>query len=639
MPFYLAIPRKTGPGSQAGTGRSQYQRTSPSRLVLTLLTKPVSWPASVLSSDLGFLAYCRNLATIGGPQVISSVNRRSYFPDVPLHDSIPILYPDLMCQFKGRTPDHVQTRLEEMGGTLERFPQLGNREAYLVKRPTFETFQESVAFPNILEGARPPFDAITPDGVMALWTITTRITVGAVLANVIARVNTGEGDEILFMMSSDEIDLDDSTLLPPISDEEMGVSQEKGKEKAVEREEGEEDDTTEWNRCKDAYYKLLHYTPNPVQVFGSAADIPVGPGLFLPYESNYSQPDEGAINLFLSRFYRISVQNVEEADTELDDLMRYWIVEIASTTMGQYLAHMITVLDLALRGGLGVFFIFRDDSTYEGAVLRGVFTVKQVGMAGMGSLNATDLAADVAQYGFHATSVRGIVELMNSPVEPREIRTLRELQGIVMGTGAPSGQTKNRIEKLLQSVSFNERPLTLTFPSFETVFALLSDSVGMIPNTLYLHRNDFFSEMRTQLILSAFGDRVPCLSYGGVTRLRASRKIGKSTSDLPARSNDPPSTFQFKTISMAGALPLWNTMMQTGIISTDTSSRIPGSRVLTGQVKVKMWASLADFLDSTVTEKGSSTIVPDRKLGDEGQKRGQTDDLVNDRRKRMRSFF
>jgi hypothetical protein len=638
MPFYLAIPRKTGSGSGAGTGRSQYQRTSPSRLVITVLSRPVSWPASVLISDLGFLAFCRQKAYESGPQIISSLNRRPFFPNLHLNEAIPIHHPDLMVQFKGAIPDSVQSRIEELGGTLERFPQLGNKEAYLIRNPTGATYREALQFPNVNHLARPPFDAITPDGAMAMYTIATRITAGASLTNVISRVNAGEDREVYFQMGSDAIELDDDTLQPVNPEVDMEGPSGKGKGP----EEGEVtggDKSSWWDRSRGSYYKLFLQKPDIERVYGDASAIPVGPGLFLPFESNYSQPDEGAINLFLSRFYRISVQDSEETDKELDDLMRYWVVEIANTRMGQYLAHMITTLDLALRGGLGVFFIFRADATYEGAILRGEFTLKQVGLGGAASCSATELVADIATYGFHATSVREIVQIVDPDHDPTMVSTLRGLREIVMRNGMPSGQTKNRVEKLLQSVSFNEKPMTLTFPSFETVFTLLSDPAGEIPRDLYLHRNDFFSEMRTQLILSAFGDRIPCLSYGGVTRLRASRKTGKSTSDIPARPNDPPSTFQFKTIPMAGALPLWNAMMQTGIIATDTTTRINGSRVLTGPVKVKLWTSLADFLDATVVEKGTVPEIPARRVGDEGQKRKQTDEGAEDRKKRMRSFF
>jgi hypothetical protein len=634
MPFYLAIPRKSGAGSEAGTGRSQFQRTSPSRLVLTIMSKPQSWVASVLSSDISFLAHSIQKRVESGRQVTTSLDRRSFFPEIRISDSLPIFYPDIMIHFGGAVSDNVRGRLEELGASLDRFPQLGNKEAYLLRSPTSDIIPEILRFPNINNKSRPPFDAITPDGILALYTIVTRITAGAKIANVIWRVGDGDERGLLMFPDSDTRNIYDGTLLEKEGDEQMDKDQ---------REEGELSNAGEefssWESPQGTFFKLIIGNLIDEATFGPATEIPVGPGLFLPFEPNYSQPDEGAINLFLSRFYRISVQDPEDADEELDDLMRFWVTEIANTKMGQFLAHMITSLDLALRGGVGVYFIFRDNSTYEGSVLRGEFSLKQVGMSVVTSQSATELAEDVASFGFHATSVREIVELMDADLDFKGFETLRSLRSLVYRDGAPSGQMRNRIEKLLQNVSFNEKPLTLTLQSFEKIYGLLANPIVLVPNDLYLHRKDFFTEMRVQLILSAFGNRIPCLSYGGQTKLRASRKLGKGTSDISPRAPEPPSTFQFKMIDMAGAIPLWNAMMTSGIISTDTTTRVPGSRVITGLAKRSHWESLAVFLDQVVIEKGTVPNIPDRRIGDEGQKRGATDDGAEGRKKRLRSFF
>jgi len=600
--------------------------------MLVVLAAGSSWIYSVIMSAFPLVTrlFFQSVAD-RAPVMDNSTSTRSFFPSIKVAESIPCVWPAVAVSFKGRIPTEVEEKLMEWGADIQKIG--GNRsDSYLLSSPTLDQLGELLRFKNLDVSFQTPVGHISPLAIPTLFTLVTRITVALRVVNFIYR--TTVDDDLLEVSPADEGTQRDTGRVIPAGGggEDDGMGEEGEIQVHNERKEFFGDDSMGMFFRVDTL--AVDLPPN----YGPSDALPPTPGLLIPFETNYAGTDPLAINTFIRNFSNICIQDPLAADEEIDELIQYWVKEICRTDLGDRLAHIMTILDMAIRGRTGVYLIFRPDDHYGGSVLCGShFMLKQPGVGITDSCDQQTLEQDIRLYGFHETAVRAILLLIGSDVEVKDVRTMRHLRELVMEHGEPSGNIRNQIEKQLQKVSFIERPLGVHSTSLATTFNLLSDPSVVLPSGLYLHREDFFAIDRVRLVLSAFGKRVPSFSYGGVRR-RATARIGKGTAGIEEYSATPPLVLQTKSIPMQTAVPHWNSMMQTGIVSSDFQTRTDGSRVFTGSDKAKVWRDLGEFLEKTVKAPGTAgpSIAP---TGELGQKRRETDAPSGGREKRMRSFF
>jgi len=563
---------------------------------------------------------------------VDEIDSTFFYPEPRVVDSLPLLWPNVAINFSTRPREDVLRFIEECGATSER---IGNNkfETWTVVRPDIDMLQGLSTIPEVNLALRVPNNSISPFGLSQLVILNTR------LATILQYVNaaydnslTGSNFEVRHNCDAKARGCRTHKEKVVVGDAPMGVDGEEGE--VVEAEEL----TRDWETISDSYFEVLSLMRNAPKSWGSVEERPVGPGFFIPYEPNYAQPDPSGIKSLVQRFSRLFYVDRSSAATSIDQLLNAWVTEIQTTEVGMHLAHLMASLEIAVSGGFGIYALFRGDGVYEGSVLRGEGVLMQVGMVPETSKSATDLTNDITSYGFHATSLAAVLQSVDSDVEPSEITSMRELREVVMAGGMPSGSTKNMVEKHLKNLYFPDKPLGINKNSLSLVFGWLRNPTAVIPTATFLHRDDFFTEDRTRLVLSAFGTDIPCFSFGGPQTIRATPKIGKGTLGVSEYRAEPPTILQVVKMPMATALPRWNAMLQTGVITTNTTQRISDSRAFSGREKGEMWTSLRELLDETVVERGIPQPAVDNKRGEVGQKR-RRDDRDDEGRATLMSRF
>lgn len=565
---------------------------------------------------------------------LRSNNHPFFFPKITIGDSFPVQWPEVVVSFEGRPQDVDITALEEMGASLEKVP--GRKaETYVVKNPSINALEVIVGMNRLSRSFVAPQGQIAADSVLTMIGLVTRINAAADVVNMIYATRQYKNTGICaFGFPDSEGETYDIT---------GGFVREiQEKDKEMEVEEGETKEELFFYEASTPTVMLScdASIATPHVCFGNAANIPGDEsGILIPFETNYSQIDPLAITGFLRNFMTLCVVDPSEADTELSDIVSAWTKAISRTSLGEQLAHMMATLDIAVRSQSGIYFIFREDGHYDGCVLLGShMTLKQPGVELYGAMSPDDLRKDVEEYGFHSTAVRAVLAAVQSETPLNEVMSLRHLREIVWKDGEPSGLIKNQIGKLLPKIAFNERPLPVHPGSLEQILQLLaSPQDSLIPNTLYLHREDFFANDRDGLVLSAFGSRVPSFMYGA-TKLRATSVNVPGYATLPPYSPVPPSTLQIQFVPMRTALPQWQALLRTGIVNLEVQTKLAGSRVFAGEMKSRVWNMLNTYLTQSieVRKPTTSTVVY---TGELGQKRKGSDDEGDAKRKKKSLLF
>jgi hypothetical protein len=585
--------------------------------MISCFTGKVGWfPKILMESPVDTLRLLDHVIGRGRVGKVVMSLQPTHFTRIPLGDAIPFSLPPLSVAFSGNAPIGVQEDVEEMGGTFERI-STSRKDTYLIPRPTISDYQKATTFPHIDQNHVAPRSHISVPSIVTFFKLQTRLTASVRHVNLVAQERENPG-VFEWVEDGDTVDRSNAGLRPVA---EVPVSP-----SAMQQEEGQVDEvTTSWTIGNDEMpHLLLNYDALRMDrvFFGGVDRLPQSPGLFIPFEANYSQSDVSGLTGYLQRYRGIFIDSPDNAMNEISDIMYDWTTEICKTLSGERMAHLMKCLEMAAQMYCGIYVVMRPGGVYEGSVLLGEdIVVKQMGMKPAVASTAIDLEEELESFGFHAICLRRVLETMNAEVTT-EVGGMRQLRDIVMRNGMPSGTQRNTIEKLIPNLSFDERPLVVNPNTLTSIFDLLSSS-GEIPQDLYLGFESFFDIGRTHLILAAFGEMAPSFSFGG-TRLRATARVGKGTSQIDAYSTSPPAVLQTKAVPLKAAVPQWNSMMQSGIISTDTKTRVTGSRVYLAQAKASVWTSLGAFLDKTVIVP--ETAVPPVEAG--SSKRRREDDGV-----------
>jgi len=343
--------------------------------------------------------------------------------------------------------------------------------------------------------------------------------------------------------------------------------------------------------------------------------------------------------MFCSRFQDCLTTNGDDDDEIEDAITHYWVREIRNTIFGEHLAHIMKALDIAAQTGSYLYCLFRPGSHYDGCIIyaRPEVKISKVGEETYRPLEEAQLLQEFKEFGFHGALLEDIVRLCEIQAPVEEITTLRRLQRLVLAGGEPSGHTRNQVSKKISRLAFAEKPEGINASSLDKIFNLLS-SDGPIPDDLYLHHSEFWTENRTKSILSCFGQMVPSFFVGN-QKILATSVSGKNAQKAAPYSSAKPPCLQVKSLPLASAAIHWESMMQGGWMMANTNP-VPGGRVFRSQEGVNVWKSLGVFLNKTVTrysERIQKELVDEgRKIA--GKKRGPDDDDGRDAKRREFSF-
>jgi len=548
---------------------------------------------------------------------------QAYTPKIPFVAQVPFPLPPLSIAFNRSARDGVLVDVEEMGATLERIAS-EKREVYLLSHPNEEQYITASSFPHIDDTHNPTFGFISVPGIAAFLTLRRALTQALNFVNLVHE-QAHLGQPFSFLPGG-IVEKVAERVLEEAQDEEM----EEGETQELKGPIPEGDYFTGIDTPGTLRLAFRKLPKHPI--LGNASSVPQAPGIFIPYEANYAQTDLAIIMTFLQRFRGYCIEDVAESDIETNDLMYSWIGELAKTSSGGKMAHMMKCLEIAIQGHNGLYVVTRANRDYDGCVILGECSLKQVGMKLVEHSSSVMLEQELSTFGFHSVVLRKVLHLVKAD-EGLDVRGMRELRGLIMADGMPGGAVRNQIEKLLPKLAFDEGPLPVNHNTIRSTLQLLT-STDVIPEDLYLGFEDVFAEDRTRLVLASFGQMVPSFSPGGI-RLRVTLKEAKGTSGILPYSPTPPQVLQVKVLPIAAAIAHWNSTLQTGIISTSVKERITGSRVFSGPIKATLWKDLNELLDRTIIQAQPPTPA----VQDRVKRRREDDGDANQRLRKVSKMF
>jgi hypothetical protein len=618
MPLYFANIRHGQNSRQSGqTDRKEYQRSSATTTLMQVYAVGAMWLHVLMYTAMHAILRNRVCDTTDD---MGSLSDNGHLSD-ELHSRfwLPLKIPGIMVVFDSNNPPtRVVEKLMSMGFSQEtvkdvRFP------TFIKEHPTLEDAAAVINIPQVNKSVRPTYGNVTPQALKSVIELIQ--VVSTILQMSFKTIGHPQGLEhavkIKFRgLPSGAVD----TAGDNVMDEEGEIRE----------------DTLELhnNGNISPLSQLIPVLAEDAKTvgasyFGLVESRPTHDAGFLcPFEPNYAQPDVTAIGTFLSRFQKCFVGYDGEPGPDMHAaLSYYWTREIANTEMGQHLAHLFKALDLAAQTGGYVYTLFRPGSHFDGCILYtnpGTVIVK-VGEGSFRPLNQGDLLEECMSYGFHGAMLEEIVTAAQVMVPVNDIKTMRQLQTLVMAGGEPSGAVKSMISKRISRLAFSERPEGINLSSMKKVFDLLS-SDGPIPDTLYLHHTEFWTTKRVNSILSCFGERVPHFHVGNIKTL-ATSVSGKNAQGAKPYTSVKPSHLQVRSIPLATAATNWESMMNGGWVML-ADKPIQGARVFRTQEGIELWKDLGLFLGKTVARYGAKVQRQLEKEVSEtaGRKRGPDDD-------------
>lgn len=556
----------------------------------------------------------------------------SFFPgNYPLKETMPFPVPKIaICMNSNNPPLKVVEKLESFGFSLQQMKNV-KTPVYTKDFPTLEEAVAVMTIPNINTDFRPPYGYVTPNAIGPLFRLL--IAVSAITGAL--RKILGSGHGLNFMVDFNLVKDSDND------------------EQEVEMEEGEERETfMERAKKRLAEGELMDYTNDirfdvDASKFNDPKYVCWGPiefrpskvgGVLCPFEPNYSQPDVGAIGMFLSKFSKCLCPDDENMTENLQGIAYYWVREIHTTLIGEYLAHLLKALDLCEQLKTFMYPLFRPGGHYDGVILYGnSIRFRKVGEELVESLGVSDLDKELAAFGFHGVLLEKIVVRCSIVTPVEQIKTMRQLQRLVMAGGSPDGAVRNEVSKYLPRLAFAEKPEGINASSLKKVFDLLT-SDAPIPDQLFLHYEEFWTEDRTKSILSCFGTMVPSFHVGN-QKILACATAGKNAQGAKEYNSAKPPCLQVKSIPLASSALHWESMMNGGWIMT-SNQQVPGGRVFRSQEGVNVWGMLGKFLATTVARYGEKTqTLVASQAESRGQKRKPDDDAEGREAKRAELSF
>lgn len=513
-----------------------------------------------------------------------------HYPEIRITDSLPIRLAALSLCFTGNEPTEAQiTLMEPFGFREETMP---NKELlYIIPNPSHALIQEVIGWDNLRTDYTAAGGTVGLKDLEIYFRIVGRVTIATqILATFMcgkegfwAKVKCTAGEEELTHLYHYEV-LNESFI-----------------------DNGPLSDVGGWHKWTGEGSEVIFGTNAELKnqrLFGPSELCPVlNHNLFIPFESNYAGVDRLAMNSFFDSFSFICSKPDEDFVDTLSLLTESWVDTISSTPGGDVLAHIIAIAKICVKGHLRPYFIFRPDDHYDGAVIMGdyEFELKQYKVEVVPSYNRETLETEFTQYSFHHATLSKILSIVGNPVASSEVKTMRQLRNLVFQNGRPSGGIENDIRKHLDYLSFDERPESFHVSALRNLVSQISpQNTKEVPDTVYLHRGDFFArpEEYVRLALSQFGLNAPSPAGRG-DRVQACSNALKVEKAREYQTKTQRVQFHFTT--PATAAEKWIGAMKTGYMSFPLDRPVKYGRCFTGTQGDAVWSLMGDFLSSTVT--------------------------------------
>jgi len=385
------------------------------------------------------------------------------------------------------------------------------------------------------------------------------------------------------------------------------------------------------------------YSPTNAVAWGSMMQCHFDEGLAAPYRKDFSTPDPNMFNQFARIFWPMMDKStlnddVDGLDTYLEWLERWWRDEIANTTQGEWMAHMMKLLVLAHELGCNVYAVI-SAGLYHGCVLGGGKWKLQVGKDVFVPHTGKNFEEERAAMDMHGSAMDKIQDLLSIPKPRTGVTSMRRLREIAM-TANLSPSVKAQISELLPSLDFGTYPDHPNATTIKDTFRLLCNPSFGVPIGLYMAPSSFWTTDRTEEILSRFGTRVPSLQTGSKKYKLCSLAHGTGALSAVPYTPEGPSLLQFQLVPVAKAVSDYRYNLSFGLASMETTTELSGHKVsLRGAAAKDVWGNISGYLTGHMQQdEGQGATLGDQKRGRDDGEEGYEEGEIPTAPKKKKKF-
>jgi hypothetical protein len=573
MPFYLATPRLQNHGAQTNqmSGRSDYVRTEPTQvMVFGAQSIPLPLPKRLASLYLGVCFPAIKLANLTGEDAMISTHKvTTSNMALDYSASIDIRLPTFSLGFL-QEPSDIQKEFLETKGATE-LDITGKGHLYTVDLSPAD-FDVIVTWDNLNPGIAPVADTMKITDAPALTALIRYISTAAVVVtniaagNLLVNIDMTKAGEY----TSKKRDFDDLGAVPMVETKMDFIE-------------------------KVGSVTILAKKDSRMSAWGTSYPVTISShGIFCPFEPNYANPDYSAWTQFAGTFKDMMLPNNAEVSAEdLSDLNDAWVKGLARTIEGYWLAHMMATVMLAHKVGGRVFFQI-NNGIYEGTV---VYGTKEFSLhtrwANYDSKTGSALVEEISAFTTHSKALSQIIaDVPLAGTLPEQITSMRMLRKLVYGTlnNGITTVVESRIKGQMKYLNFNEKPVGVNPQSVSKFLDYATPgSAIQIPDSVFLHRDSFFSSDDIELALSMFGARAPSPHSNGRTfpTLRITNGVIQGT-------NPSPQVVKLQMKRLQNAANDWKGFFNGGSISFDDTRKVKNSRAFKGPTAASVWGILVN---------------------------------------------
>lgn len=385
------------------------------------------------------------------------------------------------------------------------------------------------------------------------------------------------------------------------------------------------------------------YSPTNAVAWGTMMDCHFNEGLAAPYRKDFSTPDPNMFNQFARIFWpmmdKSSVDDdVDGLDSYLEWLERWWRDEIANTTQGEWMAHMMKLLVLAHELGCNVFAVI-SAGIYHGCVLGGGKWKLQVGKEVFVPKTGKNFEEEEKAMDMHGSAMDKILDLLaiaKPRAAPNSMRRLREMA--ITSNLSPS--VKAQISELLPSLDFGTYPDNPNASTIKDTFRLLCNPLMGIPIGMYMAPSSFWTTDRFEEILSRFGTRVPSIQTGTKKYKLCSLAHGTGSLSAVPYTTDGPSLLQFQLVPVAKAVADYRYNLSGGLASMETTTELTGHKLsLRGIAAKDTWGVITGYVYQYMQQdEGQGAVTGDQKRGRDDGEEGYEEGEIPSAPKKKKKF-
>lgn len=343
---------------------------------------------------------------------------------------------------------------------------------------------------------------------------------------------------------------------------------------------------------------------NTVIGWGPVEDLPDGDGIFCRYVSDtQNNKDEKIVTSVIVKYFLGCLGSTGDEAKTMVERIRGDMGIISGTEQGKELAHLYKCIAIGLEGQARIFPVL-EDGQYLGCCLMGAgFRIHAYGTTYTPVTNEI-LREQVATASSHSASIAGIVGVVDdddvTDGSLKKLTSMMEFRDVLVDLPL-SSVDREKVVVLAKGLQFRQKRLPLSSESIVTAFNLIADNTKEIPKDWPIHPSMLFTDNRTHLVWSAFGDLAPTFEFAGGPRIAL---------DKPSNF---PSSISARTISLSDALIDLDSLLRNKYFSGTSGNR------RSGPFKDRQWAKL----DAT-----SILTAMAKAAGAESKKAGKAKEVV-----------